>query len=256
MQMKRDATNGRLIRNDTEDFVKKSRLIHGNRYDYSKTKYLGCHEKVEIICVNHGSFWQEPSTHLRGKNCIRCGYEKTHSSTRDTRDEWLRKARNVHNDTYDYSKVDYVGGRTSIIIICPKHGIFCQTPDAHLRGRGCPSCNESKMEAKIRKWLQSNGIRFVGQKVFSDCRNPLTNFPLRFDFYVPSANLLIEYDGKQHSMPIPIGKYKITPDDVKQTQYRDKLKTEYAKRRGIKLLRILHTQNGQVSNLLRRTLKV
>ena len=234
----------------TEEFIAKANRSHRNKYNYSDSIYSGCHTKIKITCPYHGYFWQDPSTHLRGKGCVKCGREKTHAATRYSHDVWTKKVSKIHNNTYDYSNVVYAGGRTMVEIICPKHGKFQQTPDAHMQGRGCPSCNLSKAEMKIRTWLEINNIPFISQRTFEDCKNPLTNYRLRFDFYVPSRNLLIEYDGEQHFHPIPIGKYKITNDDVDQTQFRDKLKTVYAKAHDIRLLRISYKKFTQIPTIL------
>ena len=53
--------------------------------------------------------------------------------------EFIAKARNVHGDKYDYSKVNYINAITKVCIICPKHGEFYQTPSQHL-SRGCKKC--------------------------------------------------------------------------------------------------------------------
>ena len=58
-----------------------------------------------------------------------------------TTEQFIEKAKKVHGDKYDYSKVVYVNSQTKVCIICPIHGEFSQTPNAHLRGQGCPTCN-------------------------------------------------------------------------------------------------------------------
>ena len=52
-----------------EDF----KVVHGNRYDYSKVNYINNNTKIEIICSLHGSFFQTPKSHLKGSNCPNCG---------------------------------------------------------------------------------------------------------------------------------------------------------------------------------------
>ncbi len=59
----------------TEEFIKKAREVHGDRYDYSKVEYVNNHTKVCIICKEHGEFWQSPSHHLEGSGCSKCGKE-------------------------------------------------------------------------------------------------------------------------------------------------------------------------------------
>lgn len=61
----------------TEEFVKESKLVHGNKYDYSKVEYINCDKKICIICPEHGEFWQIPSEHLRGRGCHKCGAKES-----------------------------------------------------------------------------------------------------------------------------------------------------------------------------------
>ena len=119
----------------TEEFIKKSKEIHGDRYDYSKVNYITAKTKVCIICPKHGEFWMEPVNHLSGQNCPKCV-----GGVRLTKEEFITKANEVHNNKYDYSKVDYVNSQTKVCIICPEHGEFWQTPNAHLSRRNCPKC--------------------------------------------------------------------------------------------------------------------
>jgi len=61
-----------------------------------------------------------------------------------TTEEFIHKAKAVHGDKYDYSKVEYINNHTKVTIICPEHGEFMQTPSNHLKGQGCPACGYSK----------------------------------------------------------------------------------------------------------------
>ena len=56
---------------------------------------------------------------------------------KSTTKEFIEKAKQVHGDKYDYSKVEYVRSSEKVCIICPEHGEFWQTPNAHLQGQGC-----------------------------------------------------------------------------------------------------------------------
>jgi len=123
------------LQSNTKNFIEKSNAIHKNRYDYSKTKYVKNSKKVKIICKNHGEFLQTPSNHLRGNGCGICV-----KNIRSNTNEFINKAINIHQNKYNYSKVIYNGAHNKIIIICPKHGEFVQTPRNHLNGQTCPSC--------------------------------------------------------------------------------------------------------------------
>ena len=129
----------------TDEFIDKAKEIHGDKYDYSKVIYINANTKIIIICKIHGEFLQTPSHHLGRKDgCIKCGI--TYSPTTD---EFIDKAKDIHGDKYDYSKVNYINANTKVIIICKYHGDFLQTPHSHLgRNSGCSSCI-NKTEGKI-----------------------------------------------------------------------------------------------------------
>ena len=128
----------------TKEFIESAKRIHGDRYDYSKVEYVNNLTKVCIICPEHGEFWQTPGNHINGnrpRGCPVCGIIETNRKNTYTIDEFIEKARKVHGDKYDYSKVEYKGSSVKICIICPEHGEFWQTPSSHLTGCGCPYCS-------------------------------------------------------------------------------------------------------------------
>ena len=105
----------------TEEFIKKAREVHGDKYDYSKVEYVKSKAKVTIICPEHGEFLQTPQKHLYGQGCPKCGHK-----SELTTEEFIKKAREVHGDKYDYSNVEYVDAKTNVCIICKQHGVFWQ----------------------------------------------------------------------------------------------------------------------------------
>jgi len=122
----------------TEDFIEKAREVHGDKYDYSKVNYINAQEKVCIICSEHGEFWQKPYNHLQGNGCPECIRNSW------TTEKFIKKAREVHGDKYDYSKVEYKDVRTPVCIILHELdrngneiGEFWQLPLSHLNGLGC-----------------------------------------------------------------------------------------------------------------------
>ena len=117
-------------------FIEQAKRVHGDKYDYSKVEYVNSRTKICIICLEHGEFWQIPNSHLEGRGCPSCGNAK-----KLTIEEFIQKARVIHGDKYDYSKVEYVNSNTKVCIICPEHGEFWQRPSSHLTGRGCAVCN-------------------------------------------------------------------------------------------------------------------
>lgn len=133
----------------TEEFIAKARAIHGDRYDYSKAEYMGNKKQACIICPEHGDFWQTPDVHCKGHGCPLCANEATAIRLRKTLDKAILDFVKVHGDKYDYSEVEYSGAFKDVIIICPKHGRFLQSPTNHLAGHGCPKCSAD--DTKVRQ---------------------------------------------------------------------------------------------------------
>lgn len=180
-----------LSRNvDTNKFIQKSKLIHGDRYIYDKVVYTGNRVPVVIICREHGEFLQRPHEHLIGHGCPICNGGKS-----ITTEEFIKRAIKVHGNKYDYSKTRYINNHTHIIITCPEHGDFVQLPHNHLNGYGCPYCTQSKLEVKFKNFLILNNISFIEQATW-DWLVFINN--QRVDFYLPDLGIAVECQGIQH----------------------------------------------------------
>ena len=223
-------------RSNTEEFIKKAQLVHGDKYDYSKVNYINSKTKVCIIChkknefnEEHGEFWQRPNDHLNGNGCKYCNNEYIPST-----DEWIRKAKNIHGNKYDYSKVEYVNSKTKVCIICPIHGEFWQSPCNHLFGKcGCPKCNSNKksvLERNIELLLDSNNILYEREKTFDWLKNKAN---LYLDFYISEYKIAIECQGEQHYRPI--SKFGGEAEYKKIIQ-RDFIKFNLCKNHGIEII--------------------
>ena len=207
---------------DTEWFIEEAKKVHGDRYDYSKTEYKGCKEKLTITCREHGDFYSLPLNHLAGCGCKKCMKEKFALGN----DEFIKKAKAIHGDRYDYSKVDYKNHHTPVIIICLVHGDFKQRPGDHLRGHGCPICKESHLERDISLLLDENNIKYT--RYFNEKWLGLQTL----DFYLPEHNIAIECQGSQHFLNSKHwGKNKL-----EYTQDCDKKKLDKCIKHGVTLL--------------------
>ena len=144
--------NAEQRRKTTAQFIEEARAIHGDTYDYSKTVYKGCKEKTTIICRIHGEFEQDPSTHLQGKGCP--------ENHRKSTEQFIEQAIAVHGRYYDYSKVVYVNSTTPVIIICPEHGEFSQTPDSHLANHGCRKNHMMLRSEFIRRCTEKHNSKY------------------------------------------------------------------------------------------------
>ena len=126
-----------------ETFIDKSTKIHGNKYDYTLVNYQNAFKQVEIICQEHGSFYQTPRDHLQKCGCPLCAKDKLGNQRRKSEDAILKEFFSVHGDKYDYSNMHYKKGDANIEVICKKHGAFFPTALNHLKGSGCPLCYRS-----------------------------------------------------------------------------------------------------------------
>lgn len=128
-----------------ERFLGDARKAHGDRYDYSQVRYINALTKVTIICPDHGVFEQRPVNHIREVGCAKCAFESTAALRTLTTQEFIEKARKVHGDRYDYSKVEYKTSHEKVEIGCTEHGSFWQSPANHAREykTGCPGCAET-----------------------------------------------------------------------------------------------------------------
>ena len=231
-QMAVDHLKGSPEKNlNQESFIKKSIKKHGKKYDYSLVKFTSGSNAVMI--GYKGIFYlQKPYHHLMG-SCP----ENVNLSIRKTIKKFIIESNLVHDNKYNYDKAEYIKNQIKVIITCPIHGDFTQTPNSHLSGAGCPYCNESKGEKEIVKFLNKHDINYVRQHKFIDCRNILQ---LPFDFYIPSLRKCIEFDGKQHYEPMEFF------GGVKAYEYlknNDRIKSDYCEENYIDLIRIRYDQD-------------
>lgn len=238
-------------------FLARAAAIHGNKYNYSKTKYTSSNQKVIITCPTHGDFNQTPTAHISGKQgcpaCATIARKLYTSSTKLTQQQFVTRATEKHAGKYNYTNTIYTKLNAKIIVDCPDHGPFTQEAKAHLRGQGCPMCaNErrltffqSKGEQEIERYLHQRGIQYEPQKTFVDC---IFKNHLRYDFFVPSKNLLIEFDGAQHFEFVK--KFHKTVENFETFKKRDQVKNEYAASHNINLLRIKYDQQHAIPAIL------
>lgn len=132
-----------LERYCADEFIRRAREMHGDKYDYSGVAYVNAKSKVEIICPKHGSFQQPPHHHIKGIGCPKCKADKISEAQCLTNEEFIERAHAMHGGRYDYSQVSYEKGRSKITVICPKHGAFDIEARVHIHQRtGCPECSE------------------------------------------------------------------------------------------------------------------
>lgn len=164
-------------KNDIKYFIEKSNEIHDNKYTYVRSVYINSQTKLIITCPNHGDFKQIPNAHMSGQGCPKCSSEN--SKLKYTTDIFIEKSIKVHNNKYDYSKVNYIDSRTKVIIICNEHGEFEQNPTSHLMGYNCRKCSSLNrksypLEYYIKKANEKHNYKYDYSSIV-DYKNPRTN---------------------------------------------------------------------------------
>ena len=130
---------------DLENALKTAKDIHRGFYDYSRVRYVSAREKVEIVCPDHGPFWQRIGHHTGGHGCRKCSGLRL-SRRRLPAFCWFRSsALAVHGDRYGYPEQRYQGRHGQVEIVCPDHGPFSQRAAHHLAGRGCAACARGEL---------------------------------------------------------------------------------------------------------------
>lgn len=133
----------------TEEFISKSKKVHGDKYDYSNCEYSGTKDKVVIICREHGEFEQRACNHFSGSGCIKC------SSKKYKLKDFIDKATSIHGEKYDYTLVDYKNSSSKVAIKCKIHGVFKQQASSHLFGHGCLLCSNTERKKIHHGWSYS-----------------------------------------------------------------------------------------------------
>lgn len=177
-------------------FINRARQKHGDRYDYSHTKFVNMTTKVAIHCNIHGEFLQTPDNHLRCNGCPACAYQfNRYASTRHTLEQFIQKATDKHGAKYDYSQTSYVNDSSKVCIICPDHGKFHVKATTHLLGGGCQKC-ANRYHRSTEEFIDQASAIHNGYYVYANTRyiNNKTNVditcPMHGDFVqVPQVHL-------------------------------------------------------------------
>ncbi len=250
------------IQERRDHFIDRAREKFGDRYDYSLVDYRGSEINVLICCSIHGRFTQRPNNHLNSKEgCYRCGKNRAGLNHRLSQEEFIRRANKIHHNFYNYNTTEYVGSFIPVTITCPIHGNFKQQPNDHLfHETGCKQCGYinrmSKGERHIAHFLTKHNIIFIVQHTFADLKALDNTTPLRYDFYLPNENILIEFDGPHHIEPTT---YPGTTRDSavithERTVTYDIMKNDYAKKKGMQIIRIPFKELKNIYQILQTIL--
>ena len=210
-------------------------------------EYRNSKAKIQCKCRICGNVWNTiPSSLLRGHGCPRCGKIKCANSRKKSQEQFVLEMRNVNSNIEIIGK--YIDDSTKVGCRCLICGnIWSSKPTHLLQKHGCPNCMKSNGEDRIEEYLQRRGISYIYQKRFDDLRG-VSGRKLSYDFYIPSYNLLIEFNGEQHERPI---EYFGGEEKFKIQREHDGRKAEYAKKHHITLLQIWYYDFDKIEDILK-----
>lgn len=197
-------------------------------------EYTKSYNKIKVKCNTCEHEWETEATAiLKGYGCSKCGHEKNRKSTVKNI-TWLKeKIFDVHGDRIEIIDGVYYNINSVFKMKCNICEHEWSVTANSLKTRGCPCCNISKGELKIKKYLDILNIKYIQQYIITQ-KTPKGG-TTSFDFFIEDLNTAIEYDGKQHFEPIKYWGGLKKFNDQKET---DIFKKDYCIKNGIRLIRI------------------
>lgn len=175
----------------TEEFKQRLATTHPNLELLSE--YINSTSYVMVKCKIHNHTFKTKQCWLKaGHNCQKCYDDKRGNTTRKSVEQFIKEAKEIHGDKYDYSLAEYKNNKIPITIICPKHGEFKIKPLKHLQGQGCPQCGDEyiadlkrmPLQEFIRRARERHGDKYNYSKVeYKNCETPIIiTCPIHGDF--------------------------------------------------------------------------
>jgi hypothetical protein len=202
----------------TQDFINESKLVWGDRFDYTYTVYDGALNRVKLYDKYNNQFIEQIAVlHLSGSEV---------KSMNES--DFIEKSKIISDFRYDYTKTNYINKTTKVLINCPTHGDFEVLPFNHINyGEVCKKCLFTKFIKKVKKFCSENDISVNIQHKFDD-------FNIPFDFYIYPLRIIIDF----------------TYDDLDQVKLNDKIKNDYCEDNYINLIRIRYDQLDNINKIL------
>lgn len=163
-----------------EEFIQKAKLIHGDKYNYSKVNYKNNKKKVEIICPIHGSFFQIPSNHFRNQGCSECGKEK------EKENKFIKSKERFYKFVLDNNfKIigEYTGSHSYIKLKCKNNHEFSVMPTSFYSNPRCSVCEKKyypRTKERLEKILKDNYPKY--KIVSENNKEVLINCPIHGNF--------------------------------------------------------------------------
>ena len=204
-------------------------------------EYYRNSDKLDILCPQGHTFKMKLNDFSNGHGCPYCAGLARHSY------EYIKEQ--IEKEGFVLLSKEYKNARQKLDMICPNGHEVSVTWNNFYFGFRCKQCHNSKGEIEISKVLDNMSIKYKHHHHFEDCKYINT---LEFDFYIPSMNICIEFDGEQHFRPVAFG--NMTDEQAKQqfeiNKKRDEIKNTYCEQNKIKLIRIPYWDFDKIEKIL------
>lgn len=232
-------------------------LFKNKGYELLNNEYKSVKDSANFICLKHTDIGIQTT---KFENAIHYNKQCKICKLQEIKNREMYKIKmkeNIfieicHQNGWFYHGCETINQVTYIYYICKSHitnGIQKIRTDHLFEGIKCPYCNISKGEERIEIFLKNNNIKYYREYTFDDCKNKLE---LRFDFYLPKYNLLIEYQGIQHYKCIEyMGGKKKFERQIKN----DNIKRNYCRNNKIYFLEISYIDFDNIENIINNILE-
>lgn len=229
-------------------FTLEDKKLYANSrgYELIEDRFFLSNDKVTLKCPR-GHKWRAIwGNFSKGRDCPQCSEE----------DRLNRHYKIIESNGYQILDTNgYRGGHTKITLKCQNGHIWRPTWGSFSKGNRCCHCQRSLGEEKVATVLDKYSVTYTPQFRFLKCCDKGT---LPFDFYLDDLNVCIEYDGKQHYVPVGFGKKK--NEDLEQIfddrKKKDSIKDVFCENNGIKLIRIPYWEYDNIENILIKELEL
>lgn len=231
----------------TEEFAKRVEKERDGEYSLIG-EYINYESKVDIKHNECGYVWSILPGNLLNlkRGCPICGKIKQNESMKLNPSEFAKRFKEKADPECELLS-EYRSSTEKVKVRHKTCGhVWESLPSNITKGRSCPMCYSSEGEKEIMEWFKTNAITFYKEHKFDDCKYKRH---LRFDFYIPSHNTCIEYDGELHFDVARYDKNKMN-ENLELNQKRDAIKDRYCKDNSISLLRIPYTEKDNLKDIL------
>lgn len=161
-----------------DDVLRRLKIVHGDTLRFHIDEYENTRQKITVSCHLHGKFQSSIGNLFTGRGCPKCSISRNANSRTLSNDDWIKKAKAVHGNRYNYDDTCYIGARKKLTIICLKHGPFEIRASNHIaKKQGCKKCVQPNAS-----WAPTKGKPRVSPEKFLE----------RFLLAHPTANLRVD----------------------------------------------------------------